>query len=390
MRTVRLVAALVLAAGFTLALPTTAHADQTRDSQWYLNSLHVTDAQKFAQGKGVTIGFIGGTVDATHPDLADAVASTHDFGASEQDNAEQSGTGPASVLAGRGHGGDKGVLGVAPKAQLALAFVDTGQEDLGRRGVEIAQAMQYLLDQHVDLIVVTVPAPSDNTGNVQKLTDQAYNDDVPVISASGDHASGVSPNEAYFPASSRHAIPAVGATKDGKFWPRSVPPTPDGADERSQPLTLAAPAAGIVSARANGKYGTADGTAFAAALTAGTFALVKSRWPDVTWDEIVGHVIGAASNGNKYDDKLGHGVVDPCKALGSAFGSHKTVGREGKCVPTADGDAAVGGPSAHRDNTVLASAIGLIGVAGLAALVLAVRVRDRRGSSRTATNQARP
>src|SRR6201996_3940104 len=53
----------------------TAPADKIRDSEWWLSSLHVTQAWQTSRGSGITVALLSTGVLATHPDLAGSVTT---------------------------------------------------------------------------------------------------------------------------------------------------------------------------------------------------------------------------------------------------------------------------------------------------------------------------
>ncbi len=92
--------------------------------EWWLGSLHVTQAWPSTQGAGVTVAVLGTGVDAGHPDLAGSVTTGPDLSGSGRTPGGPfwgvNGTAVAGVIAGHGHGTGHagGVLGVAPAAKI--------------------------------------------------------------------------------------------------------------------------------------------------------------------------------------------------------------------------------------------------------------------------------
>ncbi len=115
--------AVLLAAG-TLAVATPAQADSIRDAEYWLDDYGIRTAWNTTQGAGVTIAIIDTGVDGTVPELQGAVVGGTDFSGlgsadgqtpvGSQNN--EHGTMVASLAAGRGSGGENGVIGSAPEA----------------------------------------------------------------------------------------------------------------------------------------------------------------------------------------------------------------------------------------------------------------------------------
>src|SRR5258705_3264553 len=110
-----LVATLVLSG---TALP---RAETVREAQWYLDAVHVTQAQSVSRGQGVIVAVIDSGVDAGHPDLAGAVLPGMSFGApgsqAGRTDPDGHGTKMAGIIAARG-GGPNNALGIAPAASI--------------------------------------------------------------------------------------------------------------------------------------------------------------------------------------------------------------------------------------------------------------------------------
>ena len=59
-----------------------------------------------------------------------------------------------------------------------------------------------------------------------------------------------------------------------------------------------------------------NGTSFAAPFVAGTAALVRARFPELSARQVMDRIIATAhAPGTGHDQKVGHGVVDPVAAL---------------------------------------------------------------------------
>src|SRR5207249_2659654 len=101
------------------------------------------------RGHGVKIGVIGSGIDASHPDLAERVASGIDIAGQDEkmwgDDLVGYGTHQAAIIAG--HDTDIGVVGIAPDAEIHVCRVLPG----GRFG-DLIEALDYCIAQEVDVI----------------------------------------------------------------------------------------------------------------------------------------------------------------------------------------------------------------------------------------------
>lgn len=304
-----------------LATPVPANADEVRDDQWYMGALDINEAHKLAQGEGITIGLVDGGVDATHPDLKKNIKAGKDFGDSSGKGLEDvdgHGTSMAGLLVGHGHGKDdaEGVMGVAPKAKVLSAGVHC--EDACDGGSLISDAIIWLVDQGVDIISISMSSADDNN----KALDYATRKGIPVVASAGNSTPEYDdilgkidpPKWTSWPASAVGSVPVTGTTEAGKFWDGSQTLN----DAATQPqLGLSAPAKDIVTVEKGGGYATHSGTSGSAPLVAGTLALIKSAYPDLSYNQWIDRLLDTVDDkGSKgFDDKYGWGIVNPHRAL---------------------------------------------------------------------------
>ncbi|CAM3408606.1 S8 family serine peptidase [Stackebrandtia soli] len=381
MRILRAAVALGLGCAAVVALPQQAVADETRDSQWYLETLGIAEAHEISTGKGVTIGLIDSGVDATHPDLKDAVSAGIPLGKSDDPlvDIRDHGTGIASILVGRGHGDGSGVLGIAPDANIISVAIGWDQNSAGNVDDWTAEGIRYLVDQGVDVISVSTTTSGNTAG--QEAVNYAKEHGIPVVAAAGNKDNATETMGTEFPGAYKDAIPVSGTTKDGLDWEKSADLSP-----ASEYLAVSAPAEDLPSAKAGGGYFTNSGTSGAAPIVAGTFALVKSVYPDLDWTDLVNRVLGNVDDAGPpgIDEDFGLGVINPVKALTAEVPGQemKEPGSEEKpdeVDPSADApDAADGSIVSGVDNTLLISVIAVAGVVLLAVIVVVVRVRDKK------------
>ncbi len=143
-----------------------AFADQTRQGEWWLGTMHVTQAQQTTTGANVTIALLDTGVDPSQPDIAGSVITGPDYTNTGEKPGGQffgiHGTAMASLIVGHGHGpGDAdGIMGVAPAAKLLSIRVtlDAGDPLLADSGIvsalpnAIATAIRYAVSDGAQVI----------------------------------------------------------------------------------------------------------------------------------------------------------------------------------------------------------------------------------------------
>ncbi|GAA0967113.1 type VII secretion-associated serine protease mycosin [Actinocorallia libanotica] len=307
-------------------VPAAAHADQIRDMQWIHQNLRIAKAWKFSRGAGVTVAVLDTGVDPTHPDLKGRVVTGPDYtGRSTPTSSKYwalHGTAMAGIIAGRGHGANRGdgVMGVAPGAKILSLKVTWENKDPAREKKKfldlnkdaMAKGIRHAVDNGAKVINMSLGGgKADYTGSrtEQEAIDYAASKGVVVIASMGND--GAEENRRNFPAAYDNVI-AVGAVdKSFKHWKSS---------NHNAWISVAAPGVGIVTTQPDNSYATDDGTSASAAIVTGVAALIRSRYPGLT----PAQVKEALERGTTHkpasgrDDLVGAGVVNAWKALTAA------------------------------------------------------------------------
>ncbi|MGV9671887.1 type VII secretion-associated serine protease mycosin [Gordonia sp. NPDC003504] len=105
------------------------------------------------------------------------------------------------------------------------------------------------------------------------------------------------------------------------------------------------------------------GTSFAAPYVAGTAALIRARYPQLSAGQVMDRIIATAhAPGTGHDQAIGYGVIDPVAALTAELGP----------ATEAVSSTPIGAPAAPPATDHTARNVALIGVAAAVALVIAV------------------
>jgi type VII secretion-associated serine protease mycosin len=343
--------------------------DHIRESQWHLRSLAVTDAHKINRGQGIIVAVVDTGVDP-HPDLVNNLQSgidvfdggTGDGRADGDSNGH--GTAMAGLIASHGTASGGGTLGIAPEAKI-LPIRDSLRRENAKPD-DLAKGIQWAISRNAT--VISVSSSGTSTPSLRKAVDEAIKADIVIIASSGNRPAHYLIG---YPAV-LDGVLAVGAVdREGVRAPVSV---------SGQELDISAPGVGIVSTRKNGEYAEGTGTSPAAAIVAGAAALVRSRFPELSAEEVVHRLTYTAVDKGPpgRDDEYGHGVLDLVAALTADVPPLGDSATPGVTPPSSPADSAQ--PREESDGrgvgSVLASLAGFSLAVGL--LVLGYRRHRRR------------
>jgi subtilisin family serine protease len=307
MRGCRTAAFLLVSLVCTLCVASPARADAVRDRCWYLDYLHIAQAQQFSTGAGVTVAVVDTGVNPDQPELDGQVLkgidSGRDFTGDGRKDIDGHGTTMASLIAGhgRGVGGRDGILGVAPGVKILP--IDAESIDVGPAKAT-ASGVSWAIDQGAK--VVSLSVATDNAADVWgPVVAKALARDVVLVAAMGNRPDRQSPGApAVLP-----GVLAVTALNE-------LAAVPDWAltDRRT---VIAAPGAKIPFVKADGTYTDRDGTSPATAIIAGVVALIRAKYPQLSAAEVVHRLEATATDAGDpgRDDVYGYGIVNPLAAL---------------------------------------------------------------------------
>jgi type VII secretion-associated serine protease mycosin len=382
----RLTAASLLAAVTTVAVGSPAHADRYRDDQWYLPFLKISEVHAISQGAGVTVAVIDTGVEGKHPDLDgnvlrgfDTVVGGNGDGWGDLNG---HGTGMAGLIAGHGHGpgARDGVLGIAPKAKVLPIRVETAKGYGG--GDAIAIGIDEAVKRNIKIISISQSAHATDSATAIRAVANAKAAGVLVFAGSGNQ-----PEDHYVTAPARYpgAI-AVGAVdKQGNVAAIST---------RGDEVQLVAPGVDITSTSkinkaAGTQYRRGTGTSPATAITAGVAALVWSKYPELTADQVLERMTRTAVDKGApgRDSDYGFGMIDPMAALTAPAAAPSASAAAG--TPTAD--AATTPRQSDRDanagsfGTLLLVIAGVVVALLVLALLIVLRLARRRSRGESPT-----
>ncbi|RAY11421.1 hypothetical protein DPM19_30845 [Actinomadura craniellae] len=381
----RVLGATLLVSTMTPALAPSASAaatDQIRARQWYLKSIRVSSAWRYAKGAGMTVAVLDTGVESRHPDLVGRVVSGPDYTGGDRRPGTRfwgrHGTAMASIIAGHGHGPGlaAGVMGVAPLAKVLSVRVTWENDDPVRlNGAQVAgnrdavaRGIRYAVDQGADVINMSLgggKAYYDGNPEEEDAVRYALGKGAVLVASAGNDGAGA--NRRNFPAAYPGVI-AVGAL-DRRL--RSWPDT-----SRHDYVAVCAPGVEIVSADAGNGYVIGTGTSPSSAIVTGVVALIRSRYPKLTPEQ----VREALSQGVIRRAATGPGCAGSLDALRSMFAA-AAISKRPRSTPQPTPDAAVPEPAVAGKEEPSLLVNGILAVGGvlvLIALILGWRQRRRR------------
>ncbi len=237
--------------------PGNDYDDTYADLQHGLQTLNLTAAHQHSRGKGVRIAVIDSNADTHHEDLRGRIKSVDDFAPRGALPDRDHGTAVTSIIVARANNA-KGIVGVAPDAQLSLYAACWSSPDTGTvvcDSFTLAKAIDTLLEKPPHVLNMSLAGPADAL--LERLLRAAHRRGVILVAASpgGDQRS--------FPASMEEVI----AVRSGQ-------------SSRLEDGPIHAPGEQILVAAPGNKYEFRSGSSLAAAHVSGVVALMLAVSPD--------------------------------------------------------------------------------------------------------------
>jgi type VII secretion-associated serine protease mycosin len=288
--------------------------DPLRNQQWGLDKVEADAAWKVTRGApNVVVAVVDSGVDPNHPDLRDklvpgwsAIGGSHNI--KDEDGHGTHCAGVATAIAGNG----MGISGIAPNVKLMpIRVLDAKGEGEDK---DIAAGVIWASNHGASVISMSVGSLSASRVLKDAIA-YAQKKNVLVVAAMGNDGN----NKPNFPAQYK-GVMAVGAT-DAK----------DNLAEFSNTgnwISVTAPGVDILSTMPTYRvtsnedgtsqgYAKEDGTSMATPLVAGLAALVRSRWPELSAEQVRQTIEATATDlGPKgVDTRFGHGRINARRAL---------------------------------------------------------------------------
>jgi type VII secretion-associated serine protease mycosin len=307
--------AVLMVPGQAVAAPSAcgpSFTDKLTETPWPLTRLHPELAWPMTKGDGVIVAVIDSGVSTTHPSLKDQVLPGKDFvqptGVGDCDQVAH-GTFVAGIIAGLRLPG-AGFYGVAPGAKiLPIRVMEDDQKSFDQNLPNtIATAIDYAVDHGagvINLSLVTQPTPK-----LAASVSRALSHNVVVVAAAGNDGTAQNANQPAYPAAYDGVIAVAGVDEQDKHVATST--SGDYVDVAAPGVRIQGPAP------QGGGFGlrSGGGTSFAAPYVAGTAALLRAYYPDLTPQQIADRITATADHPpNDRDTQVGFGTVNPYRAV---------------------------------------------------------------------------
>jgi subtilisin family serine protease len=375
--------AAVSAVGFAAmsALPAYASTNPVYDKEWALSRFDVTTirSQYEARGSGVVVAVIDTGVDATQADLQGSLLAGVNLSVpanptsdTSDDSSEYHGTDVTAIIAAHAHGdpnNPQGLYGLATQARILPVKIG----DNGTSLASIEAGIRYAADHGARVMNISAGRDGACSSDAVAAVNYALSKGAVVVVATGN--TGSTTNAVDCPASVPGVIDVSAIDQAGHV---------DKYSHYGSDVTVAAPGVSIEEPARGGGYDTASGSSLAAPWVAGEAALIIGKHPDWTAGQVVRVIIDntVQATGQRIDDHVGYGVIDPLKALGASASSDTSnpLGGPATLVGAspgggASGNGAVGGAGtastpAAASSGESSSNVGLYAGLGIGVLVL--------------------
>ncbi len=252
--------------------PTSGGLDPYAELQHNLQTLELDRAHAWSLGDGARIAIIDTGADLSHPDLITQIGAFHDFvehaGRFDKD---AHGTAVAGVI-GASSGNGFGMVGVAPSARIEVlraCWYDGDGSTAVCDSFTLAKALSHALESDPDVINLSFGGPADPL--LGRLVDVALGKGIAVVAA----------------------LPA--ASEPG--FPSNVPGViVVGTDTGSDRASLNAPGTDILVPVPGGGFDYASGSSLSAAQVSGVVALLMSRQPEMSPDDVMQLLMRSQAN----------------------------------------------------------------------------------------------
>lgn len=326
-------------------------SDSEYDMQQELSYVNMKDTWNTSEGKGMTVAIIDTGIDTDNSEFEGRISeysynASHDkvvkdYDMSVIEDEQGHGTAVAGTLAAGMDG--KGIVGVAPEAELVVIKCDCDSSGTFLRGSDLVFGLAYAIERDVDVINMSF---GTNVNIFEKYTRLAVDSDIICVAAAGNEGSSI-PS---YPAADENVI-GVGAMA-GSDWEIA------GYSNYGDNSELVAPGT-VYTTNYKGGYKVETGTSLSAPIVAGAVALYLSGNKHTEYKDMV-ELLQASSKdiGILGEDwTYGYGALDihalVCQEKGTITYEMLTDESENQTQVFVKGHTVQTMPEPERENVVL-------------------------------------
>lgn len=296
--------------------------DPVRAGEYWIDQYGIREAWNTTRGAGVRIAVIDTGIGRGPVEFAGVVGGTDVSGVGGAGGRTPvggsdapHGSWVASLAGSRGTGDGRGMIGVAPEAELLSISVGFGPTSPKPFTEQIVEAIHWSVDNGADIINMSLTTNTlDWDPSWDEAFQYAFDNDVVVIVAAGNRGSGTS----------RVGAPA---TIPGVLTVGGVDPSGVASQEAStQGITigLSAPSERLFGVSPDGSLVQWKGTSGAAPIVSGIAALVRAAHPELDANNVINRLISTATptaESEAQPQLYGRGLVNAAAAVGAEVAS---------------------------------------------------------------------
>jgi len=254
-------------------------------------------------GSGVTVAVLDTGINVDHPDLMANIIDGWNFVENNDDVTDLDGHGTmvAGIIAAVANNGI-GIAGVSPNVSIMPLKVLTSS---GGSWIDLDRAIIRAADNGADIIVMSLGGKySQLSKATEAAIEYAYRKGCVLVAAAGNDNS----SELFYPAAYEEVI-AVSAIDQNDV-------KADFSNYGSY-IDFCAPGVNILSTWKDGNYASGSGTSFSAPFVAGVIALMLSKYPQLSPEEVIATLRAEAEDLGEdgWDPYYGWGLVDAYRAV---------------------------------------------------------------------------